>query len=213
MSSWIDITYPLSSKLALWPGSEPFQVHPGSRISKGETTNTSGVSLDLHMGSHLDAPWHMLDHGKSVDTFPLETLIGPAQVVEFPDIAILTAPLLKSAGLESGLIRLLIKTRNSHEPTDASVPFRTDFTALDESAARLLVDYGIKLVGIDGPSIEPFRSPGHPVHLTFMKAETAIVEGLNLSEVTTGYYDLVCLPLPLIGLDASPVRACVRSRL
>ncbi len=210
--AWIDITQKLESDMVLWPGSEPLQIHALERIEDGGGCNTSAMTLDLHSGTHIDAPWHMLETGERLQKVALEKLIGPALVVDITGREGIGRQDLEKLELGNDVKRLLLRSDTSERPIANPPVFRTDFPALTKDAADFLVERGIELVGIDSPSIEAFRSPGHPVHKTLLGAGVAVIEGLQLANVATGSYDLICLPLSLQHVDASPVRALLQKR-
>jgi len=161
--------------------------------------------MSSHYATHLDAPFHFEDDGITVDQLALETLIGPALVHETS-----AAKLIQPQDLPdlSGVERILFKTRNSDFITDRV--FHTDFVSIGLQAATVLVQAGVRLVGIDYFSVEAFTAPGHPVHHVFCRQGVILVEGLNLQDVSPGWYDLTVLPLKIQGGDGSPCRAVLR---
>jgi arylformamidase len=195
----IDVTLPISDKLPVWPGDPP--VHVAS-VSDG-LPRVSGLSMSCHAGTHVDAPAHFLLGGAGVDAVPLDVLIGPAWVVRFAGHGPLTASMFDEAAIPKGTVRLLIRSANSDRVSEA---FDPDFVALAPDAAAWVLDHGICLVGIDGPSIETYDAPGDPVHRALLAAGVIIVENLALAGVAPGVYDLVCLPLPIAGSDGAPAR-------
>ena len=165
------------------------------------------LTLTTHSGTHLDAPRHFIPNGRTIDEFPLERFMGRARVVHVPARRLMGASDLNPEAFK-GASRVLFKTRNSDLWKKEG--FDPDFVGLDISAARLLVESGVKLVGIDYLSIEPYHAPGHPVHRFLLSHDMLILEGLNLSRVPEGEYDLICLPLKVVGGEASPVRAVLK---
>jgi arylformamidase len=160
----------------------------------------------------VDAPRHFLKNGVTVDSFPLDVMIGSAFVVHIPDVPLVTPRELNRADIPESTERILIRTRNSDRWASGALDFFDDFTAISTEAAVWLVQRDIKLVGIDCLSIQPFHS--HPnVHKTLMEHGIAILEGLDLRHVPNGTYELLCLPLKLIGVEAAPVRAVLRRPL
>jgi arylformamidase len=195
----IDVTLPISDKLPVWPGDPPVHV---TRVSD-DLPMLSGLSMSCHAGTHVDAPAHFLRGGAGVDALPLDVLIGPAWVARFAGRGPLTASTLAGAVIPSGTARLLISTANSGRVNAA---FDPDFVALAPDAAAWLLDHGIRLVGIDGPSIEAYDAPGDPVHCALLAAGVIIVENLALAGVAQGAYSLTCLPLSIAGCDGAPAR-------
>jgi arylformamidase len=195
----IDVTLPISDKLSVWPGDPSVHV---TRIGDG-LPMLSGLSMSCHAGTHVDAPAHFLLGGAGVDALPLDVLIGPAWVVRFAGRGPLTARILDEAAIPKGTVRLLIRSANSDRVSEA---FDPNFVALAPGAAAWLLDHGIRLVGIDGPSIEAYDAPGDPVHHALLAAGVIIVENLALAGVAPGAYDLACLPLRIAGCDGAPAR-------
>ncbi len=165
------------------------------------------MEFGLHTGTHMDAPYHFLAQGATLDKIALERLIGPVTVLEVPqDVSVLSGDVL--ARLPAGLIteRVLFKTRNSTYWSEHPHRFHKDFVAIDPSGADFLVERGVRLVGIDYLSIAPFRQ-GQATHEALLGAGVVILEGLDLSGVSQGEYQLYCLPLKIGGVEGAPVRA------
>lgn len=164
----------------------------------------STITLDVHTGTHLDAPLHMLENGQTIDTMPLEPLITPCKVIDLTHVEDgITEEDLKMHPIESGDV-LLFKTRNSFENF-----FNPNFIYLTEQGAQWLASLGVKGVGTDALGIERSQ-PGHPTHRTLFGAGIYVLEGLALADIEPGSYELIALPLKLKGLEASPVRAVLR---
>ncbi len=201
-----DVTLTLSPTLPFWPGDPPLETELLSSIEAGANANVTKLTMSAHSGTHVDAPCHFLRDGATVETLPLEILVGPAYVAHIPDeVRLLDAQVLETAGIPLGVQRLLFKTRNSSFWAQGLREFQTDFVAIPEDGARWLIARGIRLVGIDYLSIAPYRA-GLPTHQALLQAGVVILEGLNLSAVEGGYYDLYCLPLKLAGADGAPAR-------
>ncbi len=202
-----DITLTIRPSMPVWPGDPSVILERISKIEEGANANVSKISMSVHTGTHMDAPYHFLKEGKSIDTLPLETLIGPAQVVELPDsVATITAGVLEKAAIGEGVERLLIKTRNSAYWANPEHAFKPGFVAVEADGAAYLVERRVKLVGIDYLSIAPYKK-SRPTHEILLGAGMVIVEGVDLSAVPAGFYQLICLPLKLGGSDGSPARA------
>jgi len=201
-----DITLALSADLPLWPGDSAFTLEQVEKIENGEGANVSRVSMSVHMGTHVDAPDHFLGNGKTVETLPLNYLIGRAYVLSLPEVDLITASVLEKADLPPRTRRILFKTRNSEAWVNREQRFRTNFVALSPDAAEYLINRGVKLVGVDYLSVAPYNN-SRPTHEIFLKAGVVVVEGLDLSAVSQGRYTLYCLPLKLVGSDGAPARA------
>lgn len=203
-----DITVPISPTLPVYPGDPTVTLTPVAQLAWGDSANVSHVSLSSHTGTHLDAPRHFFADGLAVDALDTHILIGPARVCAFPDATThLTAEDLQALDL-TGVQRLLLKTRNSALWTQPG--FQRDYLALTASAAEWLVEQGVQLVGIDYLSVDAFDAADFPVHRRLLGAGVLILEGLDLSAVPPGVYDLYALPLLLQDGDGAPVRAILR---
>lgn len=206
--SIIDISLPLQVGIPVWPGSMELSLRKVRDLNKGDESNVSELHCDVHTGTHIDAPLHFLKGGKSIDQLPLDILCGEAQVIDLTNTNLITEKVLSSVNLPKGSKRLLLNTSNSDLWNQGL--FSQNYVALSECAARWLVDNGFRLIGIDYLSIAPFNNT-RPVHEILLGSDVIIVEGLNLSAVQPGSYQLFCLPLKLMGSDGAPARAILRS--
>ena len=201
-----DISLPISPDLPVWPGDPPVVLERIRARSEGSASNDSRIACSVHSGTHVDAPLHFIDQGASVEDLPLDILVGPTEVVEVPEADIITQEILENQPLPEETKRLLIKTRNSALWQDAKQAFNPDFVALDSQAARWVVDQGIRLIGVDYLSVQLFSDKDPTTHQALLEAGVVIVEGLNLREVKPGTYQLICLPIKLVGSDGAPAR-------
>lgn len=209
LSAIIDISLPLKPDMPTWPDSVGLRLIRTMSLEAGDKANVSRLDCDVHMGTHVDAPWHFLNDGSTVDNMSLDVLIGPATVAYVAKASVITANELAELNLASSTQRLLLKTRNSELWAAGVKNFRKDYVALSADAARWVVDRGIRLVGIDYLSVQCYED--NPLtHQILMKAGVVIVEGLNLAAVEPGSYELICLPIRLVGADGAPVRAVLR---
>lgn len=204
-----DVTVPLSDAVPTFPGDPRFLLQPAHRISEGKPYNVAHLSCGVHAGTHVDAPYHFIEGAATVDQLPLEILIGKARVIELSVLHGIDRKDLAAYDLRDDL-RLLLKTRMSGQLQKRA--FQEDFVYLTEDAARYLVQAGIKLVGIDYLSIEKFGSTDFAAHHVLLGAGVVVIEGLDLSEVEEGEYDLICLPLRIVGADGAPARVVLRTR-
>jgi arylformamidase len=203
-----DASAPLRPDLPSWPGDERFRRQVVSDPSTGDDATVSQLSLSAHTGTHVDAPCHFLPGAAGVEALTPDVLVGPAEVAGLEHLrSPITAGDLDASRLPNGLQRLLVKTANSGWSTRDTV-FREDFIAFDSSAAQWCVDRGVRLLGIDYLSIEPFGSGriDHPVHKILLGAGIAILEGLDFEGIATGSYVLAALPLLIPGGDGAPAR-------
>ncbi len=208
-----DVTVPLSNELPTYPGDPEIEIRDWSSLKNDEGANVSVLYFGAHTGTHVDAPAHFIEGGAKVESLSLEDLIGPAEVVEVAHDRLVIDEEFVAAHCAPGTKRLLFKTRNSAFWTEAKPEFHTDFTHLDLNAAQRLVAQGAKLVGIDYLSIEKFRQPQHETHRALLSHGVIILEGLNLTDVPAGKYELICLPLRLRSNkgDGAPARVVLRT--
>ncbi len=210
MTKIIDVSVPLSPELPTFPGDPPLRIEPTHRIADGEDYNLTQLTLGTHAGTHVDAPFHFLADGATVDALPLEILMGKARVVDLGGLDLVDRTDLEALDLREDL-RVLLKTRNSGQLRQQA--FQEDHVYLTPDAAVYLSQVGIKLVGFDYLSIEKFGSRDYAAHKALLGAGVVIVEGLDLSDVEPGEYDMTCLPLRIAGGDGSPARVVLRPRL
>lgn len=200
-----DISIPIVSGGVVYAGNPPIAITPQQEIAKGASANVSRIDFGSHTGTHVDAPRHFFDDAPGVDEIPLAKLMGPAKLITLPDdVLAVTEADLRRYDLR-GQKRVLIHTRNSKLQSRGE--FVSDYTYLAPDGAAYLVALGVELVGIDYYSIEQFHSGHHRTHRTLLEARVVIVEGLALAEPPDGMYDLIVLPLRLVGLDGGPARA------
>ena len=203
----IDISLPIREGMIVYEGDPDISVRPALSLERGDPANVSTLRLGSHTGTHMDAPRHFIDGAAGIDALALDTLIGPALVAEV-DAERLIEPAHLARLLLDRHTRVIFKTRNSSLWDRSS--FAREYVALSLEAAKLLIERGVKLIGIDYLSIEAFGAVGHPVHKALLGAGMVILEGLDLRRVTPAPYELYCLPLRIAGGDGSPCRAVLR---
>ncbi len=202
-----DITLTISPDLVVWPSDPPVELYRTESIEEGADANVSRVNMSVHTGTHIDAPYHFLADGGSVEDIPIKLLTGRAYVLHIPDdVDLITKDLVENSTIPPRTKRVLFKTRNSKIWNSNRKTFDKNYVALAPDAGAYLIKRGVKLVGIDYLSIAPFGE-SVPTHEVLLKSGVIIVEGLNLSEVSQGRYTLYCLPLKLAGADGAPARA------
>jgi arylformamidase len=197
-----DISLPISNDLPVWPGDTPVAV--GGR-EPGVASRVSRITLSCHAGTHVDAPAHFLTDGATVDQLPLDVLVGPAWVAYLPGPDPITADRLAAAGIPDGPIRLLLRTDNSIGKS-ARRDFDRAYIAMTADAGAWLLARGMSLIGVDGPSVDPFDAVDSPLHYALLSAGVVIVENLDLTDIAPGGYRLACLPLRIVGADGAPAR-------
>ncbi|MEX2162364.1 MAG: cyclase family protein [Anaerolineales bacterium] len=202
-----DVSLTISPEMPVWPGDGGIQIQRIEKIEGGAPANVSRMQMGVHTGTHVDAPYHFLKDGLTVESLPLKILVGRAYVIHLrDDVDLITPEVLEAAGIPPRTRRVLIRTRNSKQWSKGYRAFQEDFVGVDVKAAEYLVKRGVKLIGVDYLSVAPFGN-ATPTHVTLLKAGVVIVEGLNLSQVTKGRYNFFCLPLKLNGSDGAPARA------
>ena len=200
-----DISVPIRSGGLVYPGNPEIEIMLQQAVAKGAGANVSSIRFGSHTGTHADAARHFFDDGQTVDKIPLERLIGPALLINFPDdVRAVSAADLRKHKLK-GQKRVLLRTRNS--ALLSQTQFVPDYTYLAPDGAQYLVDTGVELVGVDYLSIEQFHSGHHKTHRILLERSVVILEGLDLSVPTPGEYELICLPLRIEGCDGAPARA------
>lgn len=205
MKIW-DISLPVFETMPVWPGDPGVQLTLRSSLDRGDNATVTQVSMSAHAGTHVDAPRHFIQGGAGVDALDLNVLIGPALVVQATDVDLIGAALLDSLSIPAGIRRVLFHTRNSELWAYGERTFWRDYAALAEDGAKWLVDRGVRLVGIDYLSVAPF-SDTRTTHRLLLGAGVILLEGLNLTGIAPGEYQLCCLPLKIRGCDGAPARA------
>jgi arylformamidase len=201
-----DISLTLSPECIRWVTSQPMELIERKRTSRGDTNNSSSIHASAHAGTHVDAPFHFVPEGQTIEMLPLDLFIGPARVCAVDAGSHITAAEVAHAGIE-GESRVLFKTRNSRLLQKGV--YDPSFVAFSVDGAKALVDAGIKLVGLDYLSAAK-ADEQVPVHRAFLDRGVILLEGVDLSEVPPGRYELFCPPVKLAGSDGAPCRAVLR---
>jgi arylformamidase len=203
---WQDISVALDRDLPTWPGSPGVLTKLRASIGEGNDANVTQLSIDVHTGTHVDAPRHFVDHGETLEELGLDPFIGPAIVLDTGPAQEITASVLDAAAIPDDTERLLLRTANSSRPDLYRTPFNTSYAALTLDGAEWLAAKDLRLVGIDYLSIQRYTEPPD-VHRALLGAGIPILEGLSLAEVTPGAYELICLPTRLVNVEGAPARA------
>ena len=200
----LDISLRITPDMAVWPGDPRPTLEPVATLER-DGVQVGRLTLSTHTGTHLDAPRHFIAAGRTVDQLDLTPLLGACHILDVTrqDNHISRAD-LQGFDLQPHA-RVLLKTRNSRRPP--SPTFTTEFTALAPSAADYLCERGVRLVGIDGPSVDAWTATDFPCHKRLLAADILILEHLVLWHVEPGIYGLLAVPLKLAGADGCPVRA------
>lgn len=205
-----DVTFPISEQTPIYEGDPKVAIEIAHSIASGAPANVSHLCCGVHTATHVDAPNHFVEGGRRVHELDFDKLLGACRVVEL-DESVMAVEAKHVENLEN-VKRVLFKTRNSNFWNEPEKGFRKDFTYIAPDAARALVEKKIKLVGIDYLSVEKFGATSFDTHITLLKNEIVIIEGLDLREVPAGDYELICLPLKYIGGagDGAPARTILR---
>ncbi|UJA19198.1 cyclase family protein [Thermoleophilia bacterium SCSIO 60948] len=204
---WIDATVPVSDGMLSWPDDPDVEITYSMAISDGGPANVTKLSMSAHTGTHMDAPHHFIDDGSGIDILPLEAVMGPLRLIEISGETI-TAAELGPYDPRPGE-RIAFKTKNS-ERRWWEEPFDPGFAHIEPDAATLLAERGVMTVGVDYLSVGG-GDTGAETHLTLLGAGIWIIEGLALAGLDAGEYELLALPLRLVGRDGSSCRALLRA--
>jgi arylformamidase len=200
----IDVSLLIHEDMLFWPNDPKFQREWVAKISEGKNANLSKITLGSHTGTHIDTPYHFLDHGKTLEDIDISRFYGFAKVFEIKNPNKILLQDIETLPIEEGDI-ILFKTKNSLLLKENI--FHDDYVGLSLEAARYLADKNVKTIGIDYLSIGPRGDEGREVHRILLGKEIGIIEGLNLLEIKEGRYFMMALPLKIKGGEGSPVRA------
>lgn len=202
---------PLHSGMVGWPGDPAAQIEQVAFLDRGDVCNLTRLEMSAHTGTHIDAPRHFVAGGAAIDSLPFEATVGPARVIEIADPRAIGRLELEAHSPALGE-RLLCKTRNSNSAWWLEA-FQEDFVYLSDQGAQYLVECGVRTIGVDYLSIGGFRHDTVATHVTILGAGIWAIEGLDLTRVEPGLYELICLPIRLAGADGAPCRAILRQAL
>lgn len=205
MTKWIDITQPLTNDIAHWPEDEPFRYETTVTIEQSGSVNIGRITSSTHIGTHVDAPFHFLNDGKRIIDMDIERYIGACKVVDVSSYSVIDEATLREV-ITTETERLLIKTSLPNDPKQ----FPIDVPAITADGAAYIASIGVKLVGVDVPSVDPLDSKELTGHHALHKHDIYILENVMLDDVETGNYELIALPLALAEGDGSPVRAVIK---
>ncbi|EEL87562.1 arylformamidase [Bacillus cereus] len=204
-SQWIDISQPLNNDIATWPGDTPFSYEVSWSKENSGSVNVGKLTMSIHTGTHIDAPFHFDNDGKKVLDLDIDVYVGTARVIDVSGMESIGKKELESFNLE-GVERLLLRTSShgkANEFPDVIPHLRADI-------APFLSEKGIRLIGVDVPSVDPLDDKELAAHHQLFKHGIHILENVVLDHVVDGDYELIALPLALTDADGSPVRAVIR---
>ena len=208
----IDVSVAVSTGTPEWPGDTPYSCGWTCRLSDGASVNLSAITMSPHVGTHADAPLHVTESGAGAEALPIEAFVGPCLVVDVGgatghlELEALRAAARAAGASLDGVQRLLLRTGR----TVADGTFPDAWPALSPTCARALVAGGLRLLGVDAPSVDGRESKTLDVHHELFGGGACNLENLDLRAVAPGAYELSAAPVRLVGLDAAPVRALLR---
>ena len=202
----IDISRPIYSGMPVWPGDTPVNLEKTMRIADGKAANLNSITMSLHAGTHVDAPWHYADAGVTMERVSPEIYLGPARVIDARGRNTLHRALFDGIDL-APTPRVLFRTDAWKDPST----FPEDWPTMEDGLPAWLASQGVKIVGFDVPSVDKLASKTLPVHAACFAADLLIIESLDLREAHPGIYEFVGMPLRIQEGDGSPIRAILRS--
>jgi arylformamidase len=207
--AWIDVSVPVQSGMVHWPGDPEVKLERAMSIDEGAEANVTRLDMSAHTGTHMDAPLHYFEDDPGIEALPLEIAMGPARVIGIEGEEPIDRGQLEGLDIEGGE-RILFRTTNSERPW-VERDFDPGFVHVSLEAAELLGEVGVALVGVDYLSVGGYRSDGAETHRALLGAGVWVVEGLDLSGVDPGDYELICLPVKLVGSDGAPARVLLQA--
>ena len=208
----IDISFPIVQGMAIYPGNPEFVFQRYLSLDGGDSANVSTINMGTHLGTHVDAPSHIISNGNTIDEISLESLNGNTLVLDLRGVDEINEEVLAFREIKKDDI-VLLKTNNSDYYLGKNI--LNDYVSLTYNAAAYLAELKIKMVGIDYMTIERPRErriKEKSIHRELLKAGINIIEGIDLRNVSCGQYHLHCFPLPIQGADGSPVRAVLETK-
>ena len=203
---WKDISMPLFNGVPNFPGDTPF-TYKLDALLDDTGANVGQAQMSLHIGTHVDAPFHYDTFGKSIDVLPLELFIGEVIVIDVVGAPVITEEMIDASKL-AGVSRVFFKTKETYD----LYRFCEQYTVVSKDAIYKLAHLGVKVIGVDTPSIDAIENTRLTAHHACRETELIIIENLYLKDVKAGNYEFIGLPLPLQGADASPIRAVIQKR-
>ncbi|WP_297353735.1 arylformamidase [Paraburkholderia sp.] len=207
MTTLWDITPVVDTATPVWPGDTPVGIERVWRMEAGSPVNVGRLTLSPHTGAHTDAPLHYDAEGAAIGAVPLDAYLGPCRVIHCIGATPVVTPEQMAGSLDGVPPRVLLRTYQQAPTTT----WDSAFCAVAPETIDLLAAHGVKLIGIDTPSLDPQESKTMDAHHRIRAHRMAILEGIVLDAVAPGDYELIALPLKFATLDASPVRAVLRA--
>ncbi len=207
-SGWIDVSIPLRSGMVHWPGDPDVIIKRVLKMDRGDDCNVSTISMSVHTGTHVDSPYHFIKSGIGINNMLLSAMIGKARVIEIKDTECIKPEELRPFHIQKGE-RILFKTLNSIRCWSEKT-FLEDFVYISTEACRFLAEKKVRTIGVDYLSVGGYKTNIIQVHRILLGAGIWIIEGLDLSKVKEGNYEMFCLPINIVNGDGAPARAVLR---
>jgi arylformamidase len=208
---WIDVSLTLKSDMLHWPGDPAVLIERIRDMDKTDTVNLSKITMGAHSGTHIDAPAHFINGERGTDNIPVASMIGPTRVIDIAAPGSVTRSELERHRIRRGE-RILLKTLNSEKKLLHRKAFIDKFVYVEADAADYIVARGVRTIGLDYLSIGGYKKDGRYVHMQLLGAGILIIEGLDLSDVPAGRYDMICLPIKIFNGDGAPARVLLKKR-
>lgn len=210
-----DISLPIQPNMPVWPGDPPVEMQALSLIEKGDHSNVTQIKMSVHTGTHIDAPHHFIHSGDTVDQIPLRKMIGKVFVMVIDDdVDVISDQVLELHPDFQSLkqaTKVLFRTRNTSLWHSHPKTFQRDYVGINASGAALLASLNLDLIGVDYLSIATYHETNEP-HQILLSKEIVLLEGIDLSKVPSGFYELYCLPLLIQGCEGAPARVILIDR-
>lgn len=207
-NNWIDISLTIYSGMPHWPDNPPVSIEPSQCLTHGDVCNVSKITLGSHTGTHVDGINHFIKGGMGIDQMPLDATIGRARVIEIKDPEFINVAEIEPHNIQAGE-RILFKTQNSSRALKSET-FVENFVHISTEAANYLAKKQVRTVGVDYLSVGGYQGNVVEVHRALLGSGIWAIEGLNLSQVKPGEYELICLPIKAKNGDAGLARAILR---
>jgi arylformamidase len=207
-STWIDVTATISNNSVVWPGNRTVLIEKAAEMGvAGSDCNSTQIALNVHTGTHMDAPLHFVANGNDIMRTDIDALIGHAKIFHIQDTSKITYNEIKDLPIEQG-DRVLFRTRNSDMDWETA-QFMEDYVYLSPDAARFLVEKEVRTVGVDYLSVAE-KGKAAEVHKILLNAPVHVIEGLRLNNVEPGDYEMICLPMKIKDADGAPARVVIK---
>ncbi|WP_319422893.1 cyclase family protein [Pleurocapsa sp. FMAR1] len=207
-NSWIDISLSIHPGMPYWPDNPPINIEPSQCLAHGDVCNVSKLTIGTHTGTHVDGINHFIKGGMGIDQMPLDATIGKARVIEIKDPQQIKVAEIEPHNIQAGE-RILFKTINSDRALKSD-RFVEDFVHISTGAAQYLAEKKVRTVGVDYLSVGGYQGNVIEVHHALLGSGIWAIEGLDLSQVEPGEYELICLPIKLKDGDGGLARAILR---